>query len=171
MWNIAELCHALTGDTFAATDVTALQAEDSKLHGALKFRRKQGWAHDSILNWASSDDSVVWNLDVLRRGRYEITLMYGSAPDGVGTKIQIQSGDERAEATIQHAHDPMPAGNKSRTRTSVWTTGPVPIMTWVPLTFPPISLKKGSARLVVRVVDLSKHADFELKEARFRRLP
>ncbi|MCB1123151.1 MAG: arylsulfatase, partial [Verrucomicrobiae bacterium] len=36
------------------TDMTtALQAEDAQIKGKLKFRRQQGWAHDSVLNWSS----------------------------------------------------------------------------------------------------------------------
>lgn len=155
---------------FTAADVTALQAEDSKLQGRLEFRRKQGWAHDSILNWRSSDDSVTWNLDVLQSDRYEITLMYGCLPAGVGTKIQICSGDQQAEATIQDAHDPMPVEKDAKDRTWVWTSGPVPGMTWIPLKFPPVTLEKGSAQLVVRSIILPEQAGLELKEARFRRV-
>ena len=155
---------------FAAADVTALQGEDSKLHGGLKFHRKQGWAHDSILNWQSSEDSVVWDLDVLQAGRYEITLMYGCMPEGVGTRIQIRSDDQRAVATIRHAHDPMPVEKKAKDRARVWTSGPVPVMSWAPLNFAPIWLEKGSAQLVVRAINLPEQNGFELKEARFRRV-
>ena len=152
-----------------ATDVVALQAEDAKLHGGLKFRRHAGWAHDSILNWESNDDSAVWHLDVLQSGRYEITLMYGCMLQGVGTKVRIRSGDQQAEATIQHAHDPLPEHKKAKDRSAVWTSGPVPVMSWFPLKFTQIKLKKGPAQLVVRAADLPHQASFELKEARIRR--
>ena len=155
---------------FPTAEVTALQAEDSHLHGDLKFRRKQGWAHDSILNWQSNDDAVSWDLDVLRLGAYEITLMYGCMTEGIGTKIQIRSGDQHAEATIERAHDPIPPEQKAKGRAAVWTSGPVPVMTWVPLRFAPIKLGKGPAQFDVRCLDLPQRNGFELKEARFRRV-
>ncbi len=156
---------------YAATDTVALQAEDSRIFGGLKFRGKHGWAHDSVLNWRSSDDSVVWSLDVLHSGRYEITLMYGCQPKDVGASIRIEVDNQHAEATIEHGHDPIPAERKSQDRTPVWTSGPVSTMSWAPLKLGPIDLRQGQSRLVVRAMDLPAEGDFELKEARFRRLP
>jgi arylsulfatase A len=153
-----------------ATDLVALQAEDAELRGGLKFRRHAGWAHDSILNWKSKDDSAVWNLDVLQSGCYEITLMYGCMPQSVGTKIRIRSGDQHSEATIQHAHDPLPEAKKAKDRAAVWTHGPVPQMTWTPVQFTPINFQKGPAQLEVHVVGWTELESFELKEARFRRI-
>ena len=154
-----------------AADAVALQAEDAKLHGNLKFRRKQGWAHDSILNWQSPDDATAWNIDVLRPGRYEITLMIGAAPKAVGTTIRINAEDQQTESTIRQAHDPMPPEEDTHDRTLVWTSGPVPTMTWIPLTFKPIKLTEGQTQLTVQAVDLPKEEAFELKEAHLRKLP
>ncbi len=155
---------------YAATDMVALQAEDSQLHGELRFRGKHGWAHDSVLNWKSNGDWLAWNLDVLRPGRYEVTLMYECRQEDIGAKIRIEVDDQHAEATLRHVHDPIPVERISRSRNQVWTSGPVPVMSWVPLTFEPIALDKGQARLVVRSVDLPIKGDFRLKEARLRRV-
>ena len=96
--------------------------------------------------------------------------MYGCSPEDMGAKIRIEVDDQRVEATLCHSHDPMPVGGRSRGRKQVWTSGPVPVMTWVPLSFEPIALEKGQSRLVVRTVDLPAEATFELKEARVRRV-
>jgi hypothetical protein len=146
----------------------ALQAEDSRLHGGLEFRRKQGWAHDSVLNWRSSDDRATWDLDVLQSGRYEITLMVGCGPEDVGGTVRITAGGRLAEAHIHKAHDPMPVKQRAHDRVAVWTSGPVPIMTWIPVAFEAILLEKGPAQLVVRRTDLPTDSRFELKEARVR---
>ena len=151
---------------FAESGVAALQAEDAALEGGLKFRRQKGWAHDSILNWKTDGDSVAWNLDVLRSGRYAITLMYGCGPEGVGETIQVHCGDKCIEAAIPRAHDPMPPEKEAHQRTTVWTAGPVSCMTWVPLEMGPVKLEKGPVRLVVRGVGLAENTLFELKEAR-----
>ncbi len=155
---------------YAATGVTAIQGEDSRLHGGLRFRGRQGWAHDSVLNWTSNDDWMAWNLDVARSGRYEITLMYGCRQEDVGAEVRIEAGGQSAKATIRQAHDPMPADRRAHDRRRVWTSGPVPFMTWAPLEFEPIALEKGRTRLVVRAVGLPRDGSFQVKEARVRRV-
>ena len=83
---------------YDGADTVALQAEDARLQGELKFRRKQGWAHDSILNWTSNDDSATWNVEVLQPGRYEITLMVGAASTDLGATVRVDVGNQHAEA-------------------------------------------------------------------------
>lgn len=146
----------------------ALQAEDSRLRDGLKFRRHAGWAHDSALNWMSVDASVAWEIDVLRPGRYAITLMYGCAQNDIGAKVRVEIGNQSSEATIREAHDPLPSNEKARNRSSIWTSGPVPIMTWLPLAFEPIALNEGRTRLLVLATGLPGQNAFELKEARIR---
>ncbi len=155
---------------YAKADLTALQAEDAHLAGELAFRRKQGWAHDSILHWTSVDDSATWNLDVLRSGHYEIALMIGSGPDDVGAKVRIQIAGQSAEATIREAHDPLPADDSDQNWAHVRTSGPVPTMTWIPLEFGTFSLARGPAGLVVTASGLPEESRFELKEARVNRV-
>jgi hypothetical protein len=152
------------------TDVVALQAEDSTLEGKLKFRRKQGWAHDSVLNWGSRDDRVVWNIDVLQSGRYEVSLLIGCGAADIGNRVRIEAGGQSVEAEIRRAHDPLPSKQPAHDRAAVWTSGPVPTMTWIPLSFEPIRLKKGAIQLVTRRMYFSADSRFELKEARMRRV-
>jgi hypothetical protein len=146
----------------------ALQGEDSKLSEGLKFHRGYGWAHDSVLNWRSSKDSMTWKLDVLRGGSYDITLMYGCLSGDVGTQVRIEVDGQQAEATVEVAHDPVPPARILKDRKSVRTSGPVPLMTWRPLTFSGIKLSKGPASLVVRTNPTGQ--DFEVKEASFQQV-
>jgi hypothetical protein len=139
-------------------EIVALQAEDSKFEGGLQFRRKQGWAHDSVLNWGSRDDCVVWNIDVLQSGRYEISLLIGCGVADVGDRVRIEAGGQSIEAQVSEAHDPVPTISRAHDRAAVWTSGPVPTMTWIPLAFEPIRLEQGPAQLVVRGMDLSTNS-------------
>ncbi len=152
------------------TGTVALQAEDSRLRGGLEFRRKQGWAHDSVLNWRSSDDRVSWNIDVLQSGHYEIKLLIGCGEADVGSRVHIEVGGKVVEGEIQLAHDPMPRRERAQNRSVVWTSGPVPTMTWIPLVFDLIPLEKGPARLVVYGTNLPMESRFEVKEVRVRRV-
>ena len=153
---------------YAKVELTAIQAEDAHLAGEVAFRRKQGWAHDSILHWTSAGDSATWNLDVLRPGRYEIVLMIGSGPDDVGVKVGIRIAGQSAEAAISQAHDPLPADDSDQDWARVRTSGPVPTMTWIPLQLGTFSLAEGPTTFVVSVEGLREKSRFELKEARVR---
>ena len=155
---------------YSPTDVVALQAEDSQLLGGLAFRRKQGWAHDSVLNWRSTDDRVTWKIDVLQPGRYQPTLLIGCGESDVGNRLRIESGGKSVEAEIRQAHDPLPTTERAHNREVVWTSGPVPTMTWIPLTFEPIPLEKGAARLSVRALGPTADSRLELKEVRLQRV-
>jgi arylsulfatase A-like enzyme len=152
-----------------AADVTAMQGEDATLYG-VKFRGGTGWAHASILNWKSTDDSVTWNLDVLRPGQYEITLMYSCSPADVGSRIQISVGTEKVEATIARAHDPQQPDSYRHPTREVTTSGPVWVKNFVSLTFQPVMLRKGPVNLNVSVLDIPENGTFEVKEVRVRRL-
>ena len=96
---------------YSATDPVALQAEDSKLQGGLQFRRKQGWAHDSVLNWRSSNDSMTWNIDMMQSGRYEVLLMIGCAAVDMGSKASISP---KAATTISTGSTRVPPSNMKR---------------------------------------------------------
>ncbi len=151
---------------FTAHPETALQGEDALLSSGLKFYRGKGWAHDSIRNWLNPiQDSVTWNIDVLQAGLYQVTLMYGCLEEDIGTRIRAEIGQQSREAVIKTAHDPMPRTEKGRNRNSVWTSGPVPTMTWAPLEMGKVVMKTGYQRLTIRLMD-PKGTSFELKEAK-----
>lgn len=155
---------------YPGTEVVAIQGEDAQLHGGLEFRGRHGWAHDSILNWRNTDGYAVWNLDVLRPGRYEVSLMYSCPQADVGSKIQIEIGAHHVAATISRAHDPQPPESQSDGTHKVATSGPVWIKVWAPLTFPPVTLEKGPAKLIVRALEIPGGQAWELKEARIRQM-
>ncbi len=151
---------------YPAGKVTALQAEDARITGNLKFRRGKGWAHDSILNWTDAEtDSVTWKTDIQATGRYQITLMVGCLEADVGTRIRTEINGQNREVTIRNAHDPMPKIEKARSRNSIWTSGPVPVMTWMPVQAGSLKLDKGLVDIKVRIAS-GKAQSFELKEIR-----
>ena len=107
---------------------------------------------------------------MLHSGRYEVVLMFGCGAADVGGMVQVKAGGQSVEAKIHQAYDPMPVLPRAHNRSAVWTSGPVPVMTWIPLAFKPMPLEKGAAQLVVRTSGLPANSRFELKEARLRRV-
>ena len=153
---------------YPGADVVEIHAEDAKLHDGLKFRLQRGWAHDSVVDWHNTDGYVVWNLNVQRTGRYEVALMYSCPATDVGSTVQIEIGSQRRQTRLATAHDPQGPPDQPAGRRRVATSGPVWIKPWAPLTFPPLTLEKGPARLVVRALEIPGTQAMELKAARVR---
>jgi len=156
---------------FSTTEVVALQAEDSKLSNGLEFTKKIGWAHDTVTNWMSTEESVAWDLDVLHSGSYEITLMYACAPSDTGARIELEIGDQQVSSRLEKAHDPQPPTPREANHKRVETQGPVWVRRHAPLSFPTVTLRKGTTRLIVRATEIPGKQDLTLKEARVRLLP
>ncbi|WP_261342631.1 arylsulfatase [Crateriforma conspicua] len=151
---------------YEPADETALQAEDARLSDGLQFYRKQGWAHDSILNWTSSDDTATWQIDVLQEGTYEIELMIGCGPQDLGATVTVNVANQSVTAKLTTPHEPLPALEKGKDRNAIWTSGPVPTMTWLPLELPSVQLETGIQVLRVSVDGIEAGSRFELKEVR-----
>ena len=156
---------------FSNTEVVALQAEDSKLSNGLEFSKKIGWAHDTVTNWMSTEESVAWDLDVLHSGSYEITLMYACAPSDTGARIELEIGDQQVSSRLEKAHDPQPPTPREANHKRVETQGPVWVRRHAPLSFPTVTLRKGTTRLIVRATEIPGKQALTLKEARVRLLP
>jgi len=156
---------------FSTTEVVALQAEDSKLSNGLEFTKKIGWAHDTVTNWMSTEESVAWDLDVLHSGSYEITLMYACAPSDTGARIELEIGDQQVSSRLEKAHDPQPPTPREANHKRVETQGPVWVRRHAPLSFPTVTLRKGTTRLIVRATEIPGKQALTLKEARVRLLP
>jgi hypothetical protein len=147
---------------------TALQGEDARLSAQLKFYRGKGWAHDSIRNWLNpQEDHVTWEMDIKTAGRYEVILMYGCLEEDVGSCLEVRVARQVKQSIIEIAHESLPVSEKARNRNSIWTSGPVPGMSWKPLSVGVFDLKAGTGQLNVRM-SVAKGQSFELKEARLR---
>ena len=51
-------------------------------------------------NWTSTDDAIVWDVDVLADGEFEVTMHYACRPSSLGTELSLSLGDEAVKATI-----------------------------------------------------------------------
>ena len=60
---------------------------------------------DIIDQWSVPGDAVVWNLEVVQPGRYEVTLNYGCNP-GDGGKLKIEASTATSAATLSYSPQP-----------------------------------------------------------------
>jgi Sulfatase len=84
---------------------TPLPARDGVPHGGVK--RSAPAPNDShFVNWASPDDRITWDAEILTAGTYEVLLHYTCSAENTGAVIQFAAGDVRTSAPVTEPHDP-----------------------------------------------------------------
>jgi hypothetical protein len=85
--------------------VTALPARDGEPHGGVQ--RSSGAPNCSyFVNWTSTDDRMIWTLDVRTTGRYEVSLDYTCPIQDAGSTIELSFGNNRLSGQVQPGWDP-----------------------------------------------------------------
>ncbi len=92
----------------------------------ISYEGRSGWANDYITNWTSSEGYPWWPVDVVKPGRFEVTLMYVCAKENVGVKVRAEIGGAGVEGVVSAAHDPKPIPSPDRVATEV--DGSTPVM-------------------------------------------
>ena len=86
-------------------EVTWLPARDAVGSGGIL--RSNRYPNDSFLmNWAQTDDAILWDVEVLTAGSYTATLYYTASPGDEGAQIALNFGDSAVGARITEAHNP-----------------------------------------------------------------
>lgn len=132
----------------------------------ISYNREPGYAHSWIANWTDLNAFPFWNLEVVTPGKYEVTLMYGCAPESVGTKLRVEAGDASLEGVVREAHvsEDIPLPHRVGTEHDHYIN-----KTWKPLDLGSISLRAGKTRLCVRTLAAPSGKSIEIKEVRIRR--
>lgn len=79
--------------------VVEIQPSWADLHGETVRYTFEGYDWDTIDGWSRSGDKAVWDLDVLRAGRFEVLVSYGCARNDVAARLRITIGDAVLEFT------------------------------------------------------------------------
>lgn len=131
----------------------------------ISYNGQAGWANDWVTNWTSTDAWPYWEVDVVRAGRYEITLMYTCPEPDVGAQLLVEVGGQRIEGVIEKAHDPDPLPSPDRVkRKEVYEK------VWAPLTLGTVTIPKGRTRLYVKALTRPGKAVMDLKAVRVRKV-
>ncbi|SFR51586.1 Arylsulfatase A [Robiginitalea myxolifaciens] len=84
---------------------THLPARDGSGFGAIS--RSNKYPNDSFfMGWAGLGDSIVWDVNVLEEGDFEVDLYATVKPDDVGAVIQLTHGENQVSAVLDTPHDP-----------------------------------------------------------------
>ena len=131
----------------------------------ISYKGRSGWANDYVTNWTSTEAYPWWPVEVVRPGRFEVTLMYTCPQQNLGAKVRVEIGGKSLDGMVSKAHDPDPIPSPDRV-----PRGEVYEKIWAPLTLGSVELAKGRTRLAVKAVEIMGQQAFDLKAVRLRRL-
>jgi len=138
---------------------TQLPARDGVPHGHIK--RSNRWPNCSFFtNWTSTDDSITWDVEVLKEGDYEVTIYYTCPEKDVGSTFVLRFGADSLSGKITGAYDP-PLRGMEHDRVKRMESY---VKDFKPLKVGTIHFKKGRRQLTLRASNVpgSQVMDFRL---------
>lgn len=154
------------GIGYEAARTVTLQASDARLAGGVRFRAKQGYAHDWIVNWTRPADEIRWPLDVVRGCRCRVELLYSCPEKDIGATVRVTAGGGTAEGRLTSAHDPDPLPSPNRFP----QPAEAPEKVWKSLSLGELTLEPGETELKLQAVNVPGTQVMELKGVRLIRV-
>ncbi|WP_396590323.1 arylsulfatase [Allomuricauda sp. R78024] len=144
---------------------THLPARDGVAHGNIE--RSNRWPNDSFYtNWKSLNDSITWDVDVLKAGTFEVFLYYSCKLEDVGTEIQLQLNNKSITTIINEAHDPPLIGAKMDRSPRMESF----VKYFKATKMGEISIKKGSGQLSLKAINIPGNSSIDFRLLNFKRL-
>ncbi len=141
-----------------------LPAPEAYFSGKIGWYNRWGFAHDWLTGWSDAADTIWWEIDVKRAGRYEVTLMVTCPPQAVGTRLRVEAGGASVEGTIEKPYDPPPVLRPTRSPKKRY------IQSFTPLLLGRIRLGEGPTRVTVRALNKPAARVCDLQSVRLRRV-
>ncbi len=82
-----------------------LPARDGKIQGSIQ-RSARAPNCSFFTHWASTNDEIAWDIEVLNAGQFEAVVYYTCAEKDVGSTVELSLGDRKIRAKVTEAHDP-----------------------------------------------------------------
>lgn len=83
-----------------------LPAYEAEYTGNLRFAEGHGWAHDWLVNWSSTADTIRWLVESDTARTFDLYLRYTCPPSDLGSVIEVQIEGASLRDTISLAFDP-----------------------------------------------------------------
>jgi len=131
--------------------VVDLPTTGGNLSGQLDYKNQHGWSYDWAVNWVSVEDSIAWDIEVVKEGTYEVFLQYLVLPGNEGATVMVKVGDQQLEKTIREAFVP-----ESYPSPDNIDRGRAPEMAWQNFSWGTMKLKPGKYSLMVKATDIPK---------------
>jgi arylsulfatase A-like enzyme len=135
---------------FKKFPIAMLEARDGEPQG--KVKRSAGAPNCSyFVNWTSTDDRMVWNVEAVTTGKYEVTIDYTCPQADAGSTIELTHGDSRLTGKVAPGWDPPLNTNQD---TLPRPAGESQMKEFHTLNLGTMNLKQGEAPLVLRATDI-----------------
>ncbi len=141
-----------------------LPGHEALLHGeGIRYVDPNGWANDWVTGWTNVEAFPAWPVEVVRAGRYEISLDYAVAPEDAGSRIRVEVGGQALEAMVEPAHVPRTVFSPD-----LVLRGEVYEREWGRLPVGTVRLETGRTLFAVKAISKRNSQIMELKAVRIR---
>jgi len=89
----------------ASSRTTQLPARDAEAHGKIK-RSSHAPNCSFFTNWKTKSDKIVWDVEVVEPGSYEVEIYYTCASADIGSTIELSFQGNRLTGSLTESHDP-----------------------------------------------------------------
>jgi hypothetical protein len=113
-----------------------------------------------FINWTSTQDKLVWNVDVQQEGDYEVTIDYTCPASDVGSSVELSLNEARLKAKITEAWDPPLYVNQDTVPRPKAESQMKPFKN---IKLGTIHLKKGSGALTLRALEVPGETVMDLR--------
>jgi hypothetical protein len=147
--------------------VTMLPARDGEPRGGVK-RSSAAPNCSYFVNWATTQDSMVWLVDVHTSGRYEVVIDYTCPEKDAGSLIELRLGENAVSNRVAQAWDPPLYTNQD---TLPRPHGESQMKEFRPLKLGEVKLEKGQGPLTLRALEIHGKSVMDVRRVTLKLLP
>lgn len=144
---------------FTQFPITILPARDGEPRGGVQ-RSSNAPNSSYFVQWTSTDDSLVWSVDVQTAGRYEVTVDYTCPIDDVGSVVELSLGDAKLQGKVEPGWDPPLYDNQDTLPRPPAESKMKPFRT---LTLGTVELPAEAGELTLRAVEIPGRTVMDLR--------
>lgn len=143
---------------------TQLPARDGQTKGNIE--RSSPFPNCSYFtNWISLEDEISWDVEVLKKGDFAVTLYYTCAQENVGSVIELSLADRHLKSKIEIGHDP-PLRGMEHDRVP---RGNSYVKDWKAMDLGNISLEKGDGKMILKALEIPGNSVIDFRLLMFER--
>ena len=144
---------------------TQMPARDAVASGGIE--RSNRYPNDSFFsNWTQTDEEIVWDVDVLEDGDFEVILYYTCAEGNEGSTLELSFGGNTLQGVIETPHDSplMGAADDRVKRIESY------VKDFTTTTLGTIRLTKGPGSLTLKALDIPGEEVIDFRLMMLKRL-
>ncbi|MDT0552864.1 arylsulfatase [Urechidicola vernalis] len=127
--------------------ITQIPARDGVGHGNIV--RSNKYPNSSFYtNWIDIEDSIIWDVEVLESGNFEVMLYYTCAEGDEGSEIELSFGDSKVVTKIEEVFDTPLTGMEHDKIKRIESY----VKEFKPLSMGVINLEKGEGQLKLKAL-------------------